>query len=95
VTVFSRYENLNKNKRNYDPHYYYYLNAIGLTPGGRSKHLHTYSTQNSKDGTHRTIIRGEIYKRKNNKYKEKMRSKLGIAGRDQSLRVIPWHLPYN
>jgi hypothetical protein len=41
------------------------------------------------------------YKGKNN-YKEnititrkKLGSKLGSAGRAPSLRVIPWHLPYN
>jgi hypothetical protein len=31
----------------------------------------------------------------NNKKKKKLGSKLGSAGRAPSLRVIPWHLPYN
>jgi hypothetical protein len=66
---------------NYYYYYYYYLAAIGLTPGGSSTHLHTNSTQITEDRTH-------------NNYKEKnLISKLGIAGRAPSLRVIPWHLP--
>jgi hypothetical protein len=38
-------------------YYYYYLTAIGLTPGGSSIHLHTNSTQNTEHGTHITITR--------------------------------------
>jgi hypothetical protein len=37
--------------------YYYYLTAIGLTPGGISIHLHTNSTQNTEEWTHITITR--------------------------------------
>jgi hypothetical protein len=40
-------------------YYYYYLTAIGFTPGGSSTHLHTNSTQNTTDGTHNN------YKEKN------------------------------
>jgi hypothetical protein len=58
-----------------------HLTAIGLTPGGSSTHLHTNSTQNTENGTYITI----------NKFK----TNLGSAGRAPSLRVIPWHLPYN
>jgi hypothetical protein len=36
---------------------YYYLTAIGLTPGGSSTHLHTNSTQNTEDGTRITNAR--------------------------------------
>jgi hypothetical protein len=64
-------------------YYYYYLTAIGLTPGGSSTvHIYTRtnSTQNTEDGAHITI---------------KKKRKLGSAGRALSLRVIPWHLPYN
>jgi hypothetical protein len=64
-------------------YYYYYLTAVGLTPGGSRIHLHTNSTQNTKDGTHITITMN------------KLGSKLGSAGRGPSLRVIRWHLPYN
>jgi hypothetical protein len=38
-------------------YYYYYLTAIGLTPGGSSTHLHTNSTQNTENGAHITITR--------------------------------------
>jgi hypothetical protein len=48
-----------------------------------STHLHTNSTQNRENGTHITIKRKHL------------RSKLWSAGRAPSLRVIPWHLPYN
>jgi hypothetical protein len=64
-------------------YYYYYLTAIGLTPGGSSIHLHTNSTQKTQNGIHITITT------------KKLGSKLGNAGRAPSLRVIPWHLPYN
>jgi hypothetical protein len=42
--------------------YYYYLTAIGLTPGGSSIHLHTNSTQNTEDGTQIKITRKKIGK---------------------------------
>jgi hypothetical protein len=67
-------------------YYYYYLTAIGLTPGGNCVHLHTNSTQNTEDGTHIKITGEKI---------TITRNKLGRAGRAPSLRVIPWHLPYN
>jgi hypothetical protein len=60
-------------------YYYYYITAIGLTPGGSSIHLHKNRTQNTEGATHITITK----------------KKLGSAGRASSLRVIPWHLPYN
>jgi nitrate reductase beta subunit len=49
-----------------DNYYYYYFTAIGLTPGGSSKHLHTNSTQNTEAGTQITKTKKE----KN--YKEKI-----------------------
>jgi hypothetical protein len=70
-------------KPHYYYYYYYYLLAILLTPGGSSTHLHTSSTQNTEDGTHITFT------------KKKIGSKLGSADLVPSLRVIPWHLPYN
>jgi hypothetical protein len=36
-------------------YYYYYLTAIGLTPGCKSTHLHTNTTKNIENGTHITI----------------------------------------
>jgi hypothetical protein len=73
-----------KNKNKYGPHYYYcyyYLIAIGLTPGGSSLHLLTNSTQNSEDGTHITITMSEKHqKRKNNNYKEKIWKQIGKCG---------------
>jgi hypothetical protein len=45
-----------------------------------STHLHTNNTQNTENRTYITI---------------KKLTNFGIAGRAQSLRVIPWNLPYN
>jgi hypothetical protein len=58
---------------------YLFLTAIGLTPGG-SNTVHIY-TKTVTEYRERDI---------NNNKKE-----LKIAGRAPSLRVIPWHLPYN
>jgi hypothetical protein len=61
---------------------YIYLTEIGLTHGGsKTVHiLHTNDTLNTENGTYITI---------------KKSTNLGSAGRDPSLRVIPWHLAYN
>ena len=53
-----------------------------------SSHLHTSSTSNTKNGTYITIT-------KLNKHNNKNLTNLWSAGRAPSLRVIPWHLPYN
>ena len=61
----------------------YLLTAIGLSPGG-STHLHTNNTQNNTNKRTTQI---------NEKHKYKLMWKSG--GRAPSLRVLPWHLPYN
>ena len=53
-----------------------------------SSHLHTSSTPNTKNGTYITIT-------KLNMHNNKILTNLWSAGRAPSLRVIPWHLPYN
>jgi hypothetical protein len=73
----------------YDYYYYCYLTAIGLTPGGSSIHLHTNSTQNIEDGRPITITKKKQLQEK------KLGNKLGSVGRSPSLRVVPWHVPYN
>jgi hypothetical protein len=67
-----------------------YLTGIGLTPCGSSTHLHTNHTQDTENGTYITIkTLGTSITIK------KFKTNLGSAGRAPSLRVIPWHLPYN
>jgi hypothetical protein len=56
-----------------------YLTAVGLTPGGSST-SQIYT---------RTV---HIIQRKEN---WEAKGKLGSADRAPSLRIIPWHLPYN
>ena len=58
----------------------YLLTAIGLSPGGNST-VHIYAQT-----IHRTTEITEQHK-----YKLMWKS----AGRVPSLRVLPWHLPYN
>jgi hypothetical protein len=59
----------------------YLLTAIGLPPGGSSTvHIYTQTV-------HRTT--------QNKQYTEQHKNYWKSAGRDPSLRVIPWHLPYN
>jgi hypothetical protein len=53
-----------------------------------STHLHTNDTQNTENATYVTMKKLSIH---NNK----KLTNLGSAGRAQSLRVLPWHLPYN
>ena len=53
-----------------------------------SSHLHTNSTPNTKNGTYITITKLNTHNNKN-------LTNLWSAGRAPSLRVIPWHLPYN
>jgi hypothetical protein len=76
----------------YETHIYdmIYLTAIGLTPAGSSTHLHTkqYIEQ------HIQYIEQHIIDTK--QYMEKHNSRIRkSADRAPSLRVIPWHLPYN
>jgi hypothetical protein len=56
-----------------------------LTPGG-STHLHTNNTQNTQKAHNNKKLKIHNHKKLTN---------LGGAGRAPSLRVIPWHLPYN
>jgi hypothetical protein len=66
----------------YEIKYYYYLTAVGLTPGGSSIYLRTNSTQNTVGGTHITITSKKKYKEKKITITRKqLGSKLGIAGR--------------
>jgi hypothetical protein len=67
-----------------------YLTAIWLTPGESSTHLHTNNTQDTENGTYITIkkLRTSITIKK-------FKTNLGSTGRAPSLRVIPWHLPYD
>jgi hypothetical protein len=67
-----------------------YLTAIGLTPGGSSTHLHTNGTQNTENRTYITIKKLGTYITI-----KKFKTNLGSVGRAPSLRVIPWHLPYD
>jgi type VI protein secretion system component VasF len=53
-----------------------------------SLHLHTNNTQNTGKGTYITI-------KKLSTHNNKKLTNLLSAGRAPSLRVIPWHLPYN
>jgi hypothetical protein len=53
-----------------------------------SSHLHRNSTQNTENGTYITITNLHMHN-------HKKLTNLGSAGRAPSLRVIPWHLPYN
>jgi hypothetical protein len=53
-------------------------------------HLHTNTAQNIENGTQKTIKKLGTYI-PIKKFKINLRS----AGRAPSLRVIPWHLPYN
>jgi hypothetical protein len=53
-----------------------------------STHLHISSAQNTENGTYITITKLNIH---NNR----KLTNLGSADRAPSLRVIPWHLPYN
>jgi hypothetical protein len=64
---------------------YIYLTAIGLTPFGSST-VHIY-TEYVEGNTHNKQIL--------NIHNNKKLTNLGSAGRAPSLRVIPWHLPYN
>jgi hypothetical protein len=57
----------------------YLLTAIGLSPGG-STHLHTQAIRKTIQIT-----------TEQHKYNLMWKS----AGRDPSLRVLPWYLPYN
>jgi len=59
----------------------YLLTAIGLPPGGSSTvHIYTQTT-------HRAT--------QNKQYTEQHKKFWKSTGRAPSLRVIPWHLPYN
>ena len=58
----------------------YLLSAIGLSPGGSST-VHIYT---------QTINRTT----QNKQYLEQHKNVWKSAGRASSLRVIPWHLPY-
>jgi hypothetical protein len=72
-----------------------------------STHLHTNSTQNNtmiQNTQNITCITIRIHKHKikiHNLHKQKhtnhttLLSNFGSTGRDPSLRVMPWHLPYN
>jgi hypothetical protein len=53
-----------------------------------STQLHTNNTQNTENGTHTTT-------KKLNTHNNKKLTNMGSAGRAPSLRVIPWHWPYN
>jgi hypothetical protein len=53
-----------------------------------NSHLHKNNTQNTGKGTYITI-------KKLNTHNNKQLTNLLSAGRAPSLRVIPWHLPYN
>jgi hypothetical protein len=65
----------------------YLLTAIGLTPGGGSTvHMYTQTIHRTTQLTTRT-------KQQQNNTTNKLNGK--SAGRALSLRVIPWHLPYN
>jgi uncharacterized integral membrane protein len=63
----------------------YLLTAIGLTPGGSST-VHTY-TQTIHRTTQLATLVGRLSGIENQSGKR--------DGRALSLRVIPWHLPYN
>jgi hypothetical protein len=52
-----------------------------------SSHLHTNNTPNTENGIYIIIT-------KLNVHNNKQLTNLGSAGRAPSLRVIPWHLPY-
>jgi hypothetical protein len=61
---------------------YIYLTAIGLTPGGSSTaHIYTQTMH--------------IIQRKDHILQYKQLCNLGSKDRASSLRVTPWHLPYN
>jgi hypothetical protein len=57
----------------------FYCNWVDTRWQQYGTHLHTNTTQNTENGKHITIKRKD----------------LESAGRAPSLRVIPWHLPYN
>jgi len=59
----------------------YLLTAIGLSAGGSST-VHIYTQKNTQNDTKQTIHRTTQEFGKS-------------AGRAQSRRVIPWHLPYS
>jgi len=60
-----------------------YLTSIGLTPGGNSTvHIYTQTINRTSQPTKKYIEQHNSLIRKS-------------AGRDLSLRGIPWHLPYN
>jgi hypothetical protein len=78
----------------------YLLTAIGLTPGGSSTvHIYTNNTQNNT-----TTLVGRLSGIRTQSGQTKINDELTAyklspngksAGHVPSLRVIPWHLPYN
>jgi uncharacterized integral membrane protein len=76
----------------------YLLTAIGLTPGGSST-VHIY-TQTVHRTTQLTTLVGMLSRLRTQSGQTKINDELTeligkSAGRAPSLRVIPWHLPYN
>jgi hypothetical protein len=66
-----------------------HLTAIGLTLSGSSTvNNYTQTTQNTENGTNITI-------KKLGTYEYITIKNVGSVDRASSLRVIPWHLPYN
>jgi hypothetical protein len=65
----------------------YLSTAIGLKPGGSGTvHIYTHTV-------HRTTqLTTKEYEQQTKQPKEQIWKS---AGRAQSLRVLPWHLPYN
>jgi len=70
----------------------YLLTAIGLTPGGSST-VHIY-TQTLHRTTQLTALIGKLSGIRTQSAQTKISDKL-IGKSAPSLRVIPWHLPYN
>jgi len=71
------------------------LTTIGLTPGGSST-THIY-TQTIHRTTQLTTLVGRLSGIRTQSAQTKINGELigKIAGRAPSLRVKPWHLPYN
>jgi hypothetical protein len=70
---------------------YIYLTAVGLSPGGSS----TSHIRLTPGGSSTSHIYTQTVRRIQRKENYEVKRELESASRALSLRIIPWHLPYN
>ena len=78
----------------------YLLTAIGLSPGGSStEHIYTQIRRTTQLTTLFGRLSGIRKQNGQTKISDELRKTYRLiaksAGRTPSMRVIPWHLPYN